>query len=74
MSQPCGIFQESYAQDSAIFRTKTQWILLILFLVILFTGPLYLDNRLLTIMTYIGITIIAVHGLNILTGLCPALL
>ena len=70
MSQPCGVFQESYAQDSSIFRTKTQWVLLALFLVILFTGPLYLPNSMMTTITYIGITVIAVHGLNILTGLC----
>jgi branched-chain amino acid transport system permease protein len=70
MSQPCGVFQENYAQDSSIFRTKTQWVLLALFLVILFTGPLYLSNSMMTTITYIGITVIAVHGLNILTGLC----
>ena len=28
MSLPSGTFQESYAQDMAIFRTKTQWVLL----------------------------------------------
>src|SRR4030042_6001347 len=70
MSQPCGVFEESYAQDGAIFRTRTQWIILLAFLIILFTGPLYLDNRLMTMVTYVGITIKAVHGLNILTGLC----
>jgi branched-chain amino acid transport system permease protein len=70
MSQPCGVFQENYAQDSSIFRTKTQWVMLVLFLVILFTCPMYLDNSMLTTLTYIGITIIAVHGLNILTGYC----
>src|SRR4030042_3255169 len=70
MSQPCGVFEESYAQDGAIFRTRTQWIILLAFLIILFTGPLYLDNRLMTMVTYVGITVIAVHGLNILTGLC----
>ena len=70
MGLPCGIFQENYAQDMAIFRTKTHWVMLIAFLVFLFTCPLYFSDRILTILTIIGITIISVHGLNILTGYC----
>jgi branched-chain amino acid transport system permease protein len=73
MSLPSGIFQESYAQDMAIFRTRTQWILLLLFLVLLFTIPLYASNEILTVLTLIGITIIGVLGLNILTGCCGQL-
>ena len=37
MSLPSGIFQESYGQDMAIFRTRTHWILLLAFLALLFT-------------------------------------
>ena len=70
MSLPSGTFQESYAQDMAIIRTKTQWVFLLLFLVILFTAPLYANNSLMTLMTIIGITVISVQGLNILTGRC----
>src|SRR5512137_2979431 len=70
MSLPSGTFQESYAQDMAIFRTRTQWFLLLLFLVLLFTIPLYASNTILTLSTIIGITIISVLGLNILTGCC----
>jgi branched-chain amino acid transport system permease protein len=70
MSLPSGIFQESYAQDMAIFRTRTQWILLLAFLVLLFTMPVYSGDRLLTIATIMGITIISVLGLQILTGYC----
>jgi branched-chain amino acid transport system permease protein len=54
----------------AIFRTRTQWILLFAFLAFLFTCPLYFGDRILTIMTIMGITIISVLGLNILTGYC----
>jgi branched-chain amino acid transport system permease protein len=68
MSLPSGTFQESYAQDMAIFRTKTHWVLLLAFLALLFASPLFLSDRVLTIMTIIGITIITVLGLNILTG------
>lgn len=39
-------------------------------LVLLFASPLFLSDRILTIITVIGITIISVQGLNILTGYC----
>jgi branched-chain amino acid transport system permease protein len=67
---PCGTFNQSYAQDMAILRTKTQWVILFVFLIFLFACPLFLSDTILTIMTIIGITIIAVLGLNILTGYC----
>jgi branched-chain amino acid transport system permease protein len=67
---PCGTFSENYAQDIAIFRTKSHWVILFAFLIFLFTCPLFFSDRILTIMTIIGITIIGVHGLNILTGYC----
>jgi len=65
-----GTFHESYAQDMAIFRTKSQWAMLGIFLILLFCCPLFMSDRILTIMTMIGIAIISVHGLNILTGYC----
>jgi branched-chain amino acid transport system permease protein len=70
MGLPSGTFSQSYAQDMAIVRTKTQWLLLLVLLIIVFTAPLYLSQSLLAIMIVIGITIISVHGLNILTGYC----
>jgi branched-chain amino acid transport system permease protein len=54
----------------AIVRTKAQWVILLVFLAFLFTCPLFFSDRILTIMTIIGITIISVHGLNILNGYC----
>jgi len=57
----------------AIFRTKTHWALLIAFLIILFTAPLYLGGYWLGVASLIGITIIAATGLNILTGYCGQL-
>ena len=65
-----GTFHESYAQDMAIFRTRLHWGMLFAFLILLFTCPLYFSDRILTILTIIGITVISVHGLNILTGYC----
>jgi branched-chain amino acid transport system permease protein len=54
----------------AIFRTRLQWGILFLLLVLLLTCPLFLSDRMLTLLTMIGIAIISVHGLNILTGYC----
>ena len=70
MGLRCGTFQESYAQDMAIFRTRLHWGMLFAFLIFLFTCPLFFSDRVLTIWTMIGIAIISVHGLNILTGYC----
>ena len=57
----------------AIFRTRTHWAMLILLLVVLFTAPLWLSNRWLSVSNLILITIIATTGLNILTGYCGQL-
>lgn len=70
MSLPSGTFQESYAQDMAIFRTRTQWVLLFILLAIVFLAPLFVNSTILTLMTLIGISVISLHGLNILTGQC----
>ncbi len=70
MGLRCGTFQESYAQDMAIFRTRLHWGMLFAFLILRFTCPLFFSDRILTIMTMIGIAIISVLGLNILTGYC----
>jgi branched-chain amino acid transport system permease protein len=70
MSLPCGVFAQSYAQDMGVLRTKTQWLMLLAFLVFLAACPLFFSDRVLTIMTIIGITIVSVHGLSILTGYC----
>jgi len=70
---PAGTRNFSYAQDMAIFRTKTHWVMLIVLLVVLSTGPLYWGNFWLGVANLIGITIIAATGLNILTGYCGQL-
>jgi len=73
MSLPCGIRNYSYNTDTAIIRTKTQWVLLALFLVLIFTIPAYSSGFQLGIFNLIGITIIAIIGLNILMGYCGQL-
>lgn len=73
MSLPCGIRNYNYAEDMAIVRTGTQWVLLIGLLALLFTAPLYLNHYWLSVGNIIGITIIAAVGLNILVGFCGQL-
>jgi branched-chain amino acid transport system permease protein len=63
-------FHENYAQDMAIFRTKLHWGVLFAFLIVLFACPLFFSDRMLTILTMMGIAVVSVHGLNILTGYC----
>ena len=65
-----GTFHENYAQDMAIFPTKLHWGFLLAFLIILFACPLFFSDRILTLLTMMGIAVISVHGLNILTGFC----
>src|SRR3990172_2202498 len=73
MSLPCGTRNYSYAEDLAIVRTRTQWMLFIGFLALLFTAPAYLGNYWLGVGNLIGITLIAAIGLNILVGYCGQL-
>lgn len=73
MSLPSGTRNYAYAQDMAILRTKTHWALFFVFLVFLFTTPLYLSRYWLGVANLIGITIVAATGLNILIGYCGQL-
>ena len=70
---PAGTRNYTYAQDMAIFRTRTHWVLLAVLFAFLFTAPLYWGNYWLGVANLIGITIIAATGLNILTGYCGQL-
>lgn len=70
VSRPCGVYNEDYAQEFIIVRTRTQWILLIIGLMFLFTLPLYGSGYILNIVNYMGITLIAVLGLHIVFGYC----
>jgi branched-chain amino acid transport system permease protein len=67
---PGGVFSTKYDSDLAILRTKTQWLLLGLGLALLFTAPLFASSYWLRWLTGVGITIVAVFGLHVLSGLC----
>ena len=67
---PCGTYPGSYQEDIAVVRTRLQWGLLIAGLALLFCLPLFTDLRWMSFINITMIYIIAVLGLNILTGYC----
>lgn len=66
--RPAGEFDTSYARDMATIRRSWQWWLLLAFIVALYALPFYAGQGLVSLVNRIGITIIAVQGLNLLTG------
>ena len=66
--RPAGEFDTSYAYDMATIRRRWQWWLLFAFILALYTLPLYASQSVVSLVNRIAITIIAVQGLNILTG------
>lgn len=66
--RPAGEFDASYVSDMATIRQPWQWGLLITFLIGLYTLPLYASQSIVALVNRIAITIIAVQGLNLLTG------
>jgi branched-chain amino acid transport system permease protein len=70
MALRTGTFHENYAQDMAVLQSGRQWAAVVFLLAFLFACPIFFSDRMLTILTTIGIAVISVHGLNILTGYC----
>ncbi len=66
--RPAGDFDRSYKQDMGILRTRWQKVLLIALLFAAFTLPTYASESTVSLVNRIAIFIIAVQGLNILTG------
>jgi branched-chain amino acid transport system permease protein len=67
--KPCGVFDESYEQDSALVRTGYRWTMLALLLAVLFIGiPLVAGNYVLDVTINLAITLIAALGLQIIIG------
>lgn len=67
---PCGTFNESYAQDMAIVRTRLQWGLFIALIVAVMSLPFYTSGYIISTIIATSITLIAVLGLAIVTGYC----
>jgi branched-chain amino acid transport system permease protein len=70
MGSDIGTFRENYGQDMAIFHSRREWGIVATFTIFLFACPLFSSDRVLTILTMMGIAVISVLGLNILTGYC----
>jgi len=70
MHNPCGVFNRTYEEDLAIFRTKTQWAILFGSIALALAAPVFLGNYVVGILIQIFATVIVLHGLNILTGYC----
>lgn len=68
--QPCGVYNDSYNKDTAIVRTHLQWTLVVVFLIVLFTAPPFLSRHWVSFLNLTAITLIAVIGVNLLTGYC----
>src|SRR3990172_8164648 len=66
--RPAGEYDTNYASDMATIRQGWQWGLLIAFIIALYTLPLYASQSVVSLVNRIAITIIAVQGLNLLTG------
>jgi len=66
--RPYGTYDETYAQDMAVCRTRLQWGILIGGLILLLSLPLFLGEWMVNFVNFIGISVIAALGLNILTG------
>jgi branched-chain amino acid transport system permease protein len=65
-----GNFFASYKDEQRIFRTHLDWLIFVCFLASLFVWPLFfeLSNKYMLVIDSILIAIVAVYGLNLLTG------
>jgi branched-chain amino acid transport system permease protein len=69
MWRPCGAIDDTYEKDLAIVRTVPQWAGLAVGLVFLYLVPYMVSAVALSTINYIAISIVALHGINILTGM-----
>jgi len=70
MPLPSGIYNVTYKKDMAIFRTWDHWAWLIGFFIFLAVIPTFATRSQINTLITIACTVIAVHGLNLLTGFC----
>jgi len=66
--RPAGEFDETYAYDMATIRRPWQWLALGLFLAALYLLPNYASQSTVALINRMAISVIAVQGLNLLTG------
>ncbi len=66
--RPAGDFDRSYVQDKGIMRKRWHFVIALLAILVAWTVPLWGSAYLVTTANQIAYTIIALQGLNILTG------
>jgi len=66
--RPAGDFDRTYRQDMGIIRQRWQLVALLLTILALFALPAFASESTVSLVNRVGIFIIAVQGLNILTG------
>lgn len=69
MGLPSGVFSQTYEQDKAVLRTRLHWVLLFAALVGAAALPFVTSGFFLSVLILCYINLIAVLGLNILTGM-----
>ncbi len=68
MIRAAGDFRESYADDLATIRRPSQWLLLLGLIALVYASPLFLSQSTIALLNRILISVIAVQGLNLVTG------
>jgi branched-chain amino acid transport system permease protein len=66
--RPAGDFDQTYAQDISLIRQRWQWVLLIITVAAAYSIPLWANAYVVSTANRIVYSLIAVQGLNILTG------
>lgn len=66
--RPSGDFDRSYKEDNTLFRQRWHWVALVLTIAVIATSPYWAPAKFVIMANRIGYWIIAVQGLNILTG------
>jgi len=67
---PSGIYNDSYAKDLIVVRTRFQWVMLVGGLGLVLALPFFSSDYIVRVAIDIFIVLIAVHGINIVTGYC----
>jgi len=67
---PSGVYNDSYAKDLIVVRTTFQWVMLVGGLGLVLALPFFSSDYIVRVAIDIFIVLIAVHGINIVTGYC----
>jgi branched-chain amino acid transport system permease protein len=68
MTNPTGTFARSYAEDTAVIRTRLQWILAVAALALFYLLPLFSNAFLIQWLCYALILMVGTVGINLLVG------